>query len=282
MQTSRRLRKLARGAFGLLPLALGLLPSCTTSAAPPAPFDQPTVQALFGPTFDTVSFEVDYAAGAEPYTGNVGGKVGFDIWDLFTSNAQRLFQSAHKSLLIPTTLAQMEELDDVTAASFTTDQILAIADQHRGSVSAGSVATFYVLWLPGYYDDGSQPQTDVLGLSLGDTGIIALFKPVIESTNSGGAQGLSVAMFVEQSTLVHELGHAVGLVDNGAPLTAQHLDTGHGAHCTDEACVMYYANEGATAAKTFVGRIAHGTDILFDADCLGDVDALAAASAAGQ
>ena len=45
---------------------------------------------------------------------------------------------------------------------------------------------------------------------------------------------------------------------------------------------MYYANEGATAAKTFVGRIAHGTDILFDADCLGDVDALAAASAAGQ
>jgi hypothetical protein len=263
-------------------LALCLTSLASLSSCSGAPFgsastgEQPSLETVFGPTIDTVAFEVDYATGAAPYTGNVGGRFAFDVWDLFTTNAQRVFSKAHKSLVVPTTLTQMQELSDVDGASFTTEQILAIASAHRDEPSAGTIATFYVVWLAGYFNDGTQQQPDVLGVSIGSTGVIALFKPVIESTNSGGAAGLIDAMFVEQSTLIHELGHAVGLVDNGAPLTSEHLDTGHGAHCTDTACVMYYANEGAASATAFVAEIKSGSDILFDDACLEDVDSFAA------
>jgi hypothetical protein len=83
--------------------------------------------------------------------------------------------------------------------------------------------------------------------------------------------------FVEQSTMIHELAHAIGLVDNGVPLAAAHRDPDHGAHCDDDRCVMYYLNEGASDAAAFVQqRVLTGNTILFDDSCLADVDALTA------
>jgi hypothetical protein len=100
-----------------------------------------------------------------------------------------------------------------------------------------------------------------------------MFKPVIESTDVPLLPAIS--RFVEQTTLVHELGHAVGLVNRGVPLASQHHDAEHGAHCTDDRCVMYYANEGASDLSQFVSEyVTSGDTIVFGADCLADTDAL--------
>ncbi len=235
-----------------------------------APIGQPTPAKLFGAEIKKVVVEVDYAQGAEPYTGS--GTLGGDTWALFKANATKLFEGQSKTLEIPSQLSQMEALTDATGADFTAEQILALAKSHRGTPNTADTASFYALWLNGYFRDSTGQRKDVLGVSLGATGVLAIFKPVVQST-----QGLfpNTVRYVEQSTLIHEFGHAVGLVNNGIALTTTHQDTAHGAHCTNTKCVMYWANEGPSDLGTFVAtNVTTGTSILWGAECLDDVAAL--------
>jgi hypothetical protein len=243
--------------------------SCSCGSTPANRSDQPPASSLYGSTYSTIVIEVDYAAGMEPYTGQLFG--AGDSWQLFQANAARIFEKSQKTLVIPTTLAQMERID-VTGESFTTDQILAIADTHRQQRTSGSTATFYVVWLPGYLEENGQVNDQVLGVSIRDTGVIAMFKQVIRSI--ADPKAVNVERFVEQSTLVHEFGHAVGLVGNGIATTSSHLDSTHGAHCANTRCTMYWENEGPAAAARFVRQLVRsGNEILFGAECLKDVDA---------
>src|SRR4051812_30033277 len=93
-----------------------------------ARYNQPSSDVLFSATVARVTIEVDYVKGAEPYTGSLG--TFGDTWALFRTNAARVFQRSPKALVVPTTLEAMEAID-VKGTTFTTDQILAIADAHR-------------------------------------------------------------------------------------------------------------------------------------------------------
>lgn len=230
---------------------------------------QPPPANLYGPEIQRLVIEVDYATNAAPYTGSI---VGFgDPWSLFRNNAARLFTS-DKTIDVPSTLSEMEELTDIPAAeSYDGNEILGFAADHRDAPSVGDTATFYVLFLDGFFRDETGDRTDVLGVSLGSTGVIAMFKPVIESTSD---PILGTEKYVEQATLVHEFGHAVGLVNNGVPMAEAHQDVANGAHCTNEDCIMYFAIEGATGAVDFVGRSVLGDDsVLFGPECLADTEA---------
>lgn len=235
---------------------------------------QPAAAALYGPAIKTIVIEVDYATGAEPYTGPMVG-MG-DTWDLFEKNAVALFEGGDKTLVVPHTLAEMEELTDVPDQDFDTDDILALAAKHRTEASTADEAALYLLWLPAYYKDKDGVQKNVLGVSLWDTGVIAMFKPVIAS----GGGGPLVSHFVEQTTLIHEFGHAAGLVNNGIAMASPHQDEAHGAHCSNQDCVMYYLNEGASDMLLFVqNSIAKGDTDLFGTECLDDAHAATAAAA---
>jgi len=224
------------------------------------------LQRIYAKSTSQLQLEVDYQTGAEPYTGLL---VSMDTWDLFKANATALFNN-QKSLSVPTTLAQMESLSDISGQNFTVEQILAIAKSHRNTMDTAQSASFYVLFLKGYYHDGKQERTDVLGVSLGKTGVIAMFKPVIDNTSFSP----KIRRFVEQSTLIHEFGHAIGLVNNGVEMVVPHQDTANGAHDSNSKCVMYYANEGASAAAQYVQQyLVTGNEVLFDSQCLSDVSA---------
>ncbi len=248
----------------------------TTSGTPPTggstggAAGQPTPAEVYGASIKHIVIEVDYASGSAPYTGNI---VLFgDTWGLFKTNAERLFLGSDKTLDIPTELTQMEELSGVTGTEWKGQAIVDVATAHRDQLSSGDTATYYFVWLPGYYHDGEKLRTDVLGVSLGWTGIVAMFKDVIAST--GVAPGDDVERYVEQATLVHEFGHAIGLVNNGLGLTTTHQDEPHGAHCSNQDCIMFYAIEGTSGAIEFVSKSVKGQDsLLFAGDCLADVDA---------
>lgn len=236
---------------------------------------QPSALALYGAAIKTIVLEVDYATGAEPYTGSIVA-MG-DTWDLSEKNIARLFEGANKTIQVPHKLDEMEELTDVSGQEFTRDDVLAIADKHRNEPNTADKASIYVVWLPGYYKNKDGVQEQTLGVSFGTTGVIGMFKPVIEST--GGA-GTVVTRFVEQTTLVHELGHAAGLVNNGVPMAADHQDKPNGAHCVNSDCVMYYIHGGTADMVTFVqGVIAKGDTDLFGQECLDDAQAAVAAGA---
>jgi hypothetical protein len=264
---------LRRGAFAPAVFLASLFLSCSSedkpgktpgAVTPVVPQPEPTT--LFSPAIKQVYVEIDYAPGAEPYTGSAGNFR--DVWRLFRTSLTALFEG-RKDVSFPTRVADMQALEEVTQTAFTTDDIVNIANTHRDYVSEGELVTFYVVFLNGYFEDDTGIREEILGVSIGRTGIMALFKPAIAST---AVPETPFAQYVEQATLIHEFGHAVGFVNNGIPINTPHHDAENGAHCTNTDCVMYYAHETTTAAVDFVRRAIITSDpVLYGQECLSDV-----------
>lgn len=230
----------------------------------------PGARGVFDPAITEVRIEIDYESGQAPYTGQV---IGFgDTFALSNANLNRLF-AGRKTLTLPTSTAAMQDIGAVADEELTVADLLALSEQHRDQADGASVRTYHVMFVSGNFADGSGVQAGVLGVSIGDTGVVAMFKDVIESTGVAGFPNLE--RFVEQSVLIHELGHAFGLVANGVATTSAHHDEPHGAHCSNDRCVMYWLNEGASDMAAFAQQyVISGDAILFDDACLADVDAL--------
>jgi hypothetical protein len=229
------------------------------------------LDGLYTTAVAEIVVEIDYEPGAEPYTGS--GLTSGDTWRLFGTNMNALFEAAPRTITYPTTLAGMEDIGAVAGEDHDVDAILALAAAHRDDPSTRARRTYYVVFLDGYFLDGGERRTGVLGVAIGGTGVIAMFKPVIAGT---GALTTDTPRLVEQTTLVHELGHVLGFVNNGLPMVTEHQDEEHGAHCTNTDCVMYWQVEGTTAIVDFVTRRIGSSDVvLFGDECLDDARAAA-------
>jgi hypothetical protein len=224
--------------------------------------------SVFDDAITKVVVEIDYETNQQPFTGPI---VGFgDTFEPTQANLDRLF-AGKKALTIPRTLDSMQDVGAVADEEITVEDIFALAALHRNVQNSDASRSYYVIFVSGHFADGSGVQPGVLGVSIGDT--IAMFKDVINSTNIVLAP--NVVRYVEQSTLIHELAHSIGLVDNGVHMAAAHKDAAHGAHCDNPDCVMFWQNDGSNdAAKFAQQKLLTGSSILFDAKCLADVDAL--------
>jgi len=231
---------------------------------------QPSATTLFSPATKRVVIEVDYAPGAEPF---VGSQPTFDDpWQIVRDNVRALLGDA-KDLVVPASLDEMERLDDATPSEIGQEELLAIAERHRSDVSAKDPVTFYVVFLNGVFkDEEGNPSPETPGVSIRGTGVIGLFKPAIVADFVGPA----TPMFMEQTTLVHELGHAIGLVDGGIRPTTRHRAEGRGAHCGNPACIMYWKNVLVKDSVDFVDTyLKPRRGVLFGPECLEDVRAFA-------
>jgi hypothetical protein len=174
-------------------------------------------------------------------------------------------------LTIPIALADMQNVGAIADEELTIADIGMLATAHRDQHDSADTKTYWVLFASGHFADENGPNMQVLGISIGST--IVMFKDVIRSTGQLGNP--NTVRYVEQSTMIHELAHSIGLVDNGVPMVADHRDTEHGAHCTNPDCVEFWLNEGASEARDFaLRRLLTKSSLLFDAACLADVDAL--------
>jgi hypothetical protein len=238
------------------------------NAAVPAPVQQPAPAAVFTPATKRVVFEVDYGPGAEPYA--LSTTTIRDPWAIFRDNARAVL-GAKMDLVVPSRLADMQRLDDVDATTFTRDDLIAISKKHRDTASGDDTIAFYLLFLNGKFKDDSGKVVDsTVGLSVRGTGIIAMFKPVI---TAGWTDPVN-AVFMEQTTLVHEFGHAVGLVGDGISTTSAHRDDAHGAHCSNPKCVMYWRNDMVGDDVDFVAtHLAPNGGVLFGDECIADARA---------
>lgn len=216
-----------------------------------------------------VILEVDHEPDAAPYVGT-DGLLSSDPWGIFDVNVRALYEGSDIGVTFPNKLNQMDTLPDLDEAGFTVARILELSREHRDTPSVDGTAIVHVLWLDGRFETADGIQNGVIGVSIGSTGIIAMFKPVIRSLGNNDR----TRSYGEQATLVHEFGHAVGLVNRALTMSVDHQDVEHGQHCTNPDCIMYWAIEGASGLGNFLGRnLLSEPEVLFDGDCLDDVAA---------
>ncbi len=213
-------------------------------------------------TVSAIEVEVAYEPNAQPYT-MFGGE---NVWTFTKANIEALFdgRAIDVAVAVPPNLAAMNPIPDQGKDSYTARQILTLADTYRQGETSENLGNLWVVFLDGYFHDGDSIRNNVIGVNIIGTTVTAVFKPVI----SGYGVVNSQRRFLEQTTIVHELGHALGLVNSGVPLTSSHQDTDHGAHCSNQDCVMYWLNAGA-GLSSFIGGISQNT-IVFGPECLQD------------
>lgn len=226
--------------------------------------DVPATSSPFSSSVSRVEFEVDYAPEAPPYTFSL--LTGGSTWGFLRNNLTAAYEGLDPQIVLPESLDDMQRISLVSKASYSVDDIVAIADANRQTFDTETSRAYYVLFLDGVFQIDGADDPEVIGVSIGNTGIIAMFKPVYD--NQLGAS------FVEPTTIFHEWGHAVGLVNRGIALTSDHHDAEHGAHCTNADCVMYWRNEGLGDLANFIRRFVFGDDsIILGPECLADLRA---------
>jgi hypothetical protein len=171
---------------------------------------------------------------------------------------------------LPNKLSQMEKLTDVEAKNYSDADILEVAQAHRDQLSDDTTVTYYFLFLNGNYvgPDGAVDE-DRLAVSLGREGVIAVFKPAILKP---AGNVIPPPAYVEQLAMIHELGHAVGFVDDGVPVAdgnTDHVAEDH--HCNNSQCAMYGGIDTVQGAAPYaMNYVRYQTSVLLGQECLSD------------
>lgn len=173
----------------------------------------------------------------------------------------------------------VEAVHDQTIVSRGEDHAWSVEELDRladetDTLSVGDNTTkMHVLFVDGHFEEDSD-DGKVLGLAWGNKNI-AIFKKTIRDNCEGLLTGDRLCRFAEQAIYTHEVGHVLGLVNNGVPIQSNHHDVEHGAHCNNDKCVMYWAYEGTQVFDVLRDRLGgDGGALEFDAACKEDLAAL--------
>ena len=248
----------------LVLIILALASACGKVAPKKSSTTKQNVSAYFKAS--DLKVKVYYEPGAEPYTTDTNPILQFYYWNLLEDNLKALFtgRKVEPVLSVPKTIGEMTALPVSGDTSWTIDDVQKLASKHS---SGADSTTFEIYFVNGYASENA----NIIGFHINGTKTIVVFKDVIRNTGSGESLE-AVPKYVEQATIIHEMGHALGLVNNGVPMKEAHHDSAHGAHCSNENCVMYYTNEGSPAAlaKYIKNVILNRDTIMFDDKCLKD------------
>lgn len=197
--------------------------------------------------FNSLTIEIDYVSGFQPSSAALENLRNF------------LEARINKSAGI--TINLDDEIPSPNIDTISVEQVYELEKQHRDTFTSDKDIAVYFLFL-----DNSYENENVLGFAYLNTSM-TIFKEVIENHTWGFGQPSSAS--VESAVTLHEFGHILGLVDNGSPALEDHVDTEHGAHCTNEECLMYWAVQ----TTDLMGFITGGTIPNLDEACLNDLKA---------
>lgn len=189
-------------------------------------------------------FEVDYVSGQRP-----------------SSSAMDLLeQRAEEHLRKPDGVrVQVDDALSVSQDRWTTQEIRDLEADHRDRTKSGSTAVMYVVYLDGEYAGGS----GAVGLAYAAASF-AIFDERLEQAASNSVVVSPAAL--ERAVVVHEMGHNLGLVDNGIPMACgDHEDPDHPKHSDNDDSVMFWAVE-TNPVDNFVQRFNTAPPTEFDSD----------------
>jgi len=201
---------------------------------------------LSAESFDRVVVEVQYVDGAAPTAEAL--------------ESLRMFLEGRLNKPAGIVIQSPDQIAITQQARYSAGDVRGIEEQHRTVFTEGTTLAVYVLFLDGEYED----DPNVLGIAYNNTSTAIFGEKVRQHTGVGQPPRARV----EATVASHELGHLMGLVDNGSDMVAEHQDEEHGRHCDDESCLMYYAVD-TTDILAFLIDDAPS----LDQDCIDDLQA---------
>lgn len=204
--------------------------------------------------------EVDYVGGYAPYP-DTGAKMASSLADALDKPDGIELQ-----------------LDEVIAGkgdqAWTRSELHDLAESTNDLQVPDGTVTIHVLFVDGQ-DEHTSSDGTVLGLAWNNLHVV-IYKKSIEDSCSGLLLGQQICEAAEASILLHEIGHTIGLVNNGIPMVTDHADPEHPAHDTNDQCIMYWAYEGDDVLGILQDRLVSNPDAVvgFDQACLEDIAAV--------
>ena len=225
---------------------------------------------LFVTQVTEIHVEIDYQSGLLPYFGSEDSDE--TVSGLFPANVEALFSQRPRAVSVPAGLDEMSAFDE-DGRVFQTEDLYELSLAHRDQWDTDALRSFHVLILDGVFAIGETEYPDTLGVALVEPRIIGIFRQSLDGLEVQEGMNDFHAR-AEQLTLVHEFGHAVGLVGNGLEVVTDHLDEATGHHCTAPACIMHHSAASAIGARTGAVFAPEGDMLeLFDQRCAADISA---------
>jgi hypothetical protein len=209
------------------------------------------IDFLTNNTYPALNIEVAYVEGYQPSPTALNNLVSF------------LSQRLNKSNGVIVTQRTMPATGK---ASIDIDAIRSLERAQRKTVTSGKTLTAWLMFLDAEYSE-STASSKVLGISYGASSIAIFEKSVYAYVQPD----MPSRAILETVVVDHEFGHLLGLVDNGTPMVTPHKDTGHGSHCSNTECLMYWKTEQNINLGDLLGTDTYPT---LDANCLADLRAV--------
>lgn len=209
------------------------------------PVGQSAAALLSANPYTAIALEIQYAPGMKPQEASVNNLLAF------------LNRYLNKPGGI--TIVQ-KQVGSVGMATAGTDDLTKFTDQYRAVYTEGNTIAVYLI-----FADADYATKDVIGIAYRNTAI-AIFEKTIQSKTGGLNQASLVK--AESGTLMHEMGHLLGLVNYGTPMVKAHEDSAHKGHCSNSSCLMYYAIQTSGLINALDNTIPG-----LDADCMQDLHA---------
>jgi hypothetical protein len=223
--------------------------------------------------YQRLVFELDYTSGHLPRQQNEA--------DIETGFASLLDKPGGVEIVHD---EELEPHEDGYGWSF--EELDFFATSHHNMAVDDDTTTIHVLFVDGHYDPDGQTSADdstTLGLAW-DHEHVVIFEDVLErrcrqSVDVKGENLIEkLCTRTELGVWTHEIGHVIGLVDNGLPMVQDHEDPQHEHHDHNEECVMYWAYETTGLIDELRGRLAREETledrINFDDACKADIAAM--------
>ncbi len=148
-----------------------------------------------------------------------------------------------------------KQVPAVAKKFLTIEDIARIENENRKVYNTSRQVAVYIL-----VTDGTGNDVDALGTSYRNTSI-ALFGKTINLFSNG--YSLTIKSKLESSTIEHEFGHLLGLVNLPQPGQGDNENFSQKGHCSNPACLMYYKSR----SNEIAGYLKGANVLALDANC---------------